>query len=363
MKISYSDDVKRGPGNGILACSEANFPQGDYSMALRRASDQGYLVPGPNGALWVGEIRFLPVDTQNMPDGSLTVLLGPDVVNALDPLEQYLVTLNPGEGNIVNGRLQVQSVTYSRDRTLKNTGMNDQEPTPATTAMVQPTVEPTPEPAPTDDTATGAEQAPLTLNAEAGTSSPVGKGRRISPVLLAALVAALLAGAFGTWKFFDGKAQEEKAALAPQNSSPAPSPPSVPSTSLPATQKTAEEQVRAFFSGPDITAAAALKLAALLPKDTPAEQDAVYRLYYFANANDAPGAFMPYAKCLDPADAQWGSIDKDAAAAYAAYAKAAASDAKVAKAALEAQTRLRSWLESEAASGNAKAKAWLQELP
>lgn len=363
MKISYSDDALRGAGYGILTCREADFPKGAYAMALRRASDQGYLAPGGNGTLWVGETRFLPVETQSLPDGGLTVLLGPETVNALDPLEQYLVTLKPEQGNLLNARLQVQGITYSRDNALQNTGLRVQEAAKPAAERNAPAPEPVAEPvpaAPDDIPPAAAESAPLAMQPEE--SQPAAKGRRVSPVLLVALAAALLAGALGTWKFFDGKAQEEKAALTPQSSAPqAPAP--APATSLPATPKTAEEQVRAFFSGPDITATAALNLAAQLPKTTPAEQDAVYRLYYYAAANDAPAAFMPYGRCLDPVEPAWGSIDKDAAAAFAAYAKAAASDAKVAKAALDAQTRLRSWLDSQAASGNAKARAWLQELP
>lgn len=360
MKISYSDDTERGAGHGVLTCREADFPAGPYSMAVLRASDQASLAGAGGGAVWVGETRFIPVKTEATPEGGLTVLLGPEVVNALDPLEQYLVTLKPEQGDPLKARLQVQGITYSPEGALDNTGMRPAEavkpapkaPEPAA-APVTPAPEPAPAPVAPPVAETPAEEA-LTLAPEAPA-----KPRRVNPVLLVALLAALLAGALATWKFFDSKAQEEEAALSGKLAPEA----AAPSTALPPTQKTAEEQVRAFFSGPDITAQAALKLAAELPKATPAEQDAVYRLYYFAAENEAPDAFMPYAACLDPAEPQWGSIGKDAAAAYAAYAKAAASDPKVAKEALNAQTRLRAWLDREAAAGNAQARAWLQELP
>ena len=360
MKISYSDDTARGAGHGVLTCSEADFPDGPYSLAVLRASDQASLAgAGSGGTLWVGETRFLPVRTEQGPQGGLTVLLGPEVVNALDPLEQYLVTLKPEQGDPLKARLRVEGITYSPDGALDNTGMRAAEPTPQEKAP-QPPAPPAPEPVP--EAAPEPEKAvtePLTLPTDMAAQPGPARTRRVNPVLLVVILAALLAGALGTWKFFDSKAQEEEAALSGQSATPA----APPATALPPTQKTAEEEVRAFFSGPDITAAAALKLAAGLPKATPAEQDAVYRLYYFAAENEAPGAFMPYAACLDPAEPQWGSIGKDAAAAYAAYAKAAASDPKVAKAALAAQTRLRDWLNREAASGNAQARAWFQELP
>lgn len=351
MKISYSDDTRRGAGHGILTCRDADFPAGAWSLALLRASDQASLAAdGNGGSLWAGETRFLPVETEPEPGGGLAVLLGPDVVDALDPLEQYLVTLKPEQGEPLKARLQVRGITYSPDGALDNTGAR--AAAPAVAATPQPPADPPAEPA--------APETPLTLPPETPPAA-----RRFSPVLVAVLVAALLAGGLGAWRFFAAKAKEETAALSGGETASAPAARSgaASGSSLPATPRTAEEQVRAFFSGPDVTAAAALKLAAELPKATPAEQDAVYRLYYFAAENEAPGAFLPYAACLDPAAPRWGSIDKDAAAAYAAYAKAAASDAKAAKAALEAQTRLRAWLDREAAAGNARARAWLQELP
>ncbi|WP_301074569.1 hypothetical protein [uncultured Desulfovibrio sp.] len=355
MKISYSDDTRRGAGHGILTCRDADFPAGAWSMALLRASDQASLATdGNGGSHWTGETRFLPVETEPAPGGGRAVLLGPEVVDALDPQEQYLVTLRQEQGEPLKARLQVRGVTYSPDGALDNTGARAAAPAPEAAPQPHAPAPPVPEPA-----APETVEMPLAPDPETPRAA-----RRPSPVLVAVLTAVLLAGGLGAWKFFDARAREEAAVLSGGEAAPAPSGGNgAAGSSLPATPKTAEEQVRAFFSGPDITAAAALKLAAELPKGTPAEQDAVYRLYYFAAENEAPGAFLPYAACLDPAAPQWGSIDKDAAAAYAAYAKAAASDAKAAKAALEAQTRLRAWLDREAAAGNARARAWLQELP
>lgn len=366
MKISYSDDTQKGPGHGTLTFSETLFPDGPYSMAVLRGSDHAYLAAGPGGgSVWVGETRFMPVRTETTPEGAITVPIGPEVVDALDPLEKYLVTLKPEQGDELKARLQVEDgITYSPDSRLDNTGMRaSDDARPMMVAPPPAAPEPAPEPvaatpaAAEAPAAEKAEETPLSLSPEPSAPAPAPR-RRLSPVLIVALVAALLAGGLATWKFFDSKAQEEEAALSGKSGA-APA----PETELPPTQKSAEEQVRAFFSGPDVTAKAALALAAQLPKATPAEQDALYRLYYFAAESDAPAAFMPYATCLDPAEPKWGSIEKDAAAAYAAYAKAAASDPKVAKAALEAQTRLRGWLEREAAAGNAQARAWLQELP
>ncbi|MDE7241896.1 hypothetical protein [Desulfovibrio sp.] len=355
MKISYSDDTQKGPGHGIFTFSETLFPDGPYSMAVLRASDHAYLAGGAGGGtVWVGETRFMPVRAETTPEGGITVPVGPEVVDALDPLEKYLVTLKPEQGDELKARLQVaDGITYSPDRRLDNTGMRAQDAAPPSPPASEPVA---PAGAETSAAVTAAE-TPLTLSPEPPAPAPSAP-RKPNPVLIVALLAALLAGGLATWKFFDSKAREEQAALSGKSETPA-----APATELPPTQKSAEEQVRAFFSGPDVTAKAALNLAAQLPKATPPEQDALYRLYYFAAESEAPAAFMPYAACLDPAEPQWGTIEKDAAAAYAAYAKAAASDPKVAKAALEAQTRLRAWLERESAAGNARARAWLQELP
>ena len=353
MKISYSDDSLKGPGHGILTFSEALIPDGPYSLAVLRASDHAYLAPGGAGTAWVGETRFFPVGAEPTPAGGLAVPVGPEVVDALDPQERYRVLLKPGQGEELRALLEIAGgITYSPDGKLDNTGMRPRKDAAAPAPEPAPAPAPEPEPAPEAQAAPQA-QAPAAEALELEPPAPAPR-RKPGPVLIVALVAALLAGGLATWKFFDGKAQEEEAALSGAGA---------PATSLPPTQKSAEEQVRAFFSGPDVTAKAALALAAQLPKATPAEQDALYRLYYFAAESEAPAAFMPYAACLDPAEPKWGTIEKDAAAAYAAYAKAAASDPKVAKAALEAQTRLRAWLEREAAAGNAQARSWLQELP
>lgn len=196
MKISYSDDTRRGAGHGILTCRDADFPAGAWSLALLRASDQASLATdGNGGSLWAGETRFLPVETEPAPGGGLAVLLGPDVVDALDPLEQYLVTLKPEQGEPLKARLQVRGITYSPDGALDNTGAR--AAAPAAAAMPQPPADPPAEPA--------APETPLTLPPEMPPAA-----RRFSPVLVAVLVAALLAGGLGAWRFFAAKPKRKR---------------------------------------------------------------------------------------------------------------------------------------------------------
>lgn len=385
MNVHYSSDARRGPGYGILTCSDPEggsaFPPGAYSLALLRASARDYLAPAPGAAVWVGETRFFPVTAEHEQHGVLRVLVGPEVVNALDPQEQYQVTLRPeaadgdtgGTTPAFTGRLRLSGVTVVPGGSLDNTpdapksaplvqSVQPVPPVPPVPPVEEASAEPAqPEPAgpagPADE-----DTAPLAMTPRADPP----RARRLVPLLLLAL--ALVAGGIAAWQFFGGKAAEERAALNPAAQPATPAAPATQAGAAPQGQQeqtplSAEEQVRRFFSGPDITAKAALALAAGLPLKTTAEQDAAYRLYYFAAEQEAPAAFMPYAACLDPACPQWGSIEKDAPAAYAAYAKAAAADPKTAKAALEAQTRLRAWLDSQARAGNARASAWLRELP
>ena len=119
-----------------------------------------------------------------------------------------------------------------------------------------------------------------------------------------------------------------------------------------------EVRVQSFFNGGERTPQAAARLSRELPAGTPAEQDAVYRLYYFAGENGESSVLMDYAACLDPGKPQWGSIDKDAPAAWELYEKAKGTQPQAAS----AQQALRTWLEQKAAAGDARAARWLRDI-
>ena len=149
------------------------------------------------------------------------------------------------------------------------------------------------------------------------------------------------------------KAVPEKPAATPEK--PAPAAPAAPAAAAP---QTPEQRVTLFFGGKDRTPEQAAALSRELPVATKADQDAVYRLYYFASENGELSVIMNYAACLDPSKPQWGNINKDAQAAWELYTRAKATRPEAA----EAQQNLKTWLEREAAAGNAQAKLWLTGL-
>lgn len=120
-----------------------------------------------------------------------------------------------------------------------------------------------------------------------------------------------------------------------------------------AQQKSIRELVREFFSDPSKrTATGALELMKRLHPQTEEDEDAYFRLAYFAASHGASEAFKPYAQFLDPSLPVKGTIKKDPVEAWHYYQK---DDDKL------AISKLRSWLDSESKS-NSQAKVWLQEL-
>ena len=110
-------------------------------------------------------------------------------------------------------------------------------------------------------------------------------------------------------------------------------------------ESSSEAEADPINARPDCNPAAAAKLSRELNAATPAEQDALYRLYTYAADSGEPEILRHYAACLDPSKPQWGSIGKDPAAAWQLYERAGAS---------EAQQQMKSWLEQQAAGGDAQ---------
>ena len=115
--------------------------------------------------------------------------------------------------------------------------------------------------------------------------------------------------------------------------------------------------VTAFFAGErkgERTAEGAMRLAAELVADTPEQQDAVFRLYYYAaEEHHAPGA-LKCAECFDPSLPSFGNIKKDAAEAWYYYGMHADGAA--------AREKMKNWVQDAANRGDANAKEWLKAL-
>lgn len=390
MRISYENDPSRGPGHGLLRCAEETFPEATYTLALERGSDRRFL--GATG--WGAPKTFLKPEGQRLEGGELVLLLGPAVVDRLDAQERYRAHVQPEGGATLMAQLAVRSVAYSPEGA--GGGMATAEPAP-----------PPPEPGPTamepdaaanllEEAETGSEEEMAIPEdmLEPGPHGPIDpeaddasvfarpdekkKGGGGLLFLVIGLLLLLALGGAAAWYFLNQKkpatpppeAPPVEQPAPPQPEPPPPPPPEEPKPQPPQPEPppapapppalSADERVKAFFSGPDRSPAGATQLARELPKESPADQDAVYRLWSYAADKGEPGALMDYAACLDPAKPQWGSIGKDALAAWENYEKAKTGNPAAAE---EAQQNLKVWLEREAASGNEEARDWLRRLP
>ena len=115
----------------------------------------------------------------------------------------------------------------------------------------------------------------------------------------------------------------------------------------------AKGRVASFFAG-ERTPESAMKLAGELDADTVEQQDALFRLYYYAASADNPEGAQRYAECVDPSRPAWGTIGKDGAEAWYYYGKSPEGES--------ARAALRQWAEQAAQKGDAQAAAWLREM-
>ena len=96
-----------------------------------------------------------------------------------------------------------------------------------------------------------------------------------------------------------------------------------------------------------------MELAGKINPISKEDQDAVYRLWYYAAGRDHAAAYLPYAKALDPTQAPWGTIKKDPMEAWEYYKKANA---------IAELTALKAWATQQAARGNRSARRLLKSL-
>ena len=111
MKIIYENDVAKGPGNGIfhLSATKLLLPQEYLRFTVRRSSDQQCLAA--NG--WQdAETLLAPREVQFQVDAA-ALFVGSDVVDQLDPLETYRLSLVAPDGSRDAGILTLEGVIYS----------------------------------------------------------------------------------------------------------------------------------------------------------------------------------------------------------------------------------------------------------
>lgn len=351
MKAAYRETDK--PGYGKLVFSEDMLPDGPWQISIQRASDRKFLT-GKGANPWVSETYYLELEGRPEADGSLAIPVGPNLVDRLDQQENYRINLRGENGEPLKARLHIAGISYSPGGSLDNTAdVHDQpsgeesvQPEPAPTVSAEPIAPPAPqmpEPGSTvsdsdaaspEKTVEPQEEKPERLDLDAPAEANAQESKVWRWVILALLILGCLA-----WYFIDPRFEKQSDEEAP------------------APQASIASQVQEFFKNPDRSPSAALTLAEQMKPDIPEEQDAVYRLYYFAAENGDANALLAYGECLDPSLPPWGTIIKDAIAAFRAYQKSPQKEE-----AEKAMDRLHAWLEDQAKSGNEQAKEWLEQI-
>lgn len=350
MKAQYKDGNQAGFGELIF--SGALFPDEPWSIAIQRASDRKFLT-GKKHNPWVGETIFLTRTGQVLADGTLAIAIGPDVVDQLDPQEQYALILR-GDGPEEKARLRVNNITYSAAN-----GLTAPQPPAAETPLPPPIqTETAPHQQPVAQTTQPQAQAQSVEHPAEPLQLPSRQTASKSRLWLWFLSGLLALAAIGVFMFLQSNRQTEEVPAVKKEEAFAPKP-DKPKQQAPKQEYSVEDRVRKFFAGGTISPRGAAELAAKLPKNTPAEQDAVYRLWYFAAENGETSVLLMYGECLDPSMPQFGSIEKNGVESWTAYMKLRESQPQKADAAMR---HLKDWLEKAAARGDAKARAWLAQI-
>lgn len=354
MKIEFINNTESGNEPGILNISETTLPEAPWDLAIQRASDHFYLT---DSGRWVGEIFYNQLPGKEKEPGHLELLMNAALVDALDTRESYRVTLKGNSGEPQVGRLNILSLTHSQKGPLDNISINKNQtqtavpepPKPQSELLESPLSFPEPEdkiipPKPEEIASDNSAPHPP------GSALPAQK----KSVWLRIGLLIILALACGIWYFFDQREKNTPEAPLPVSQSEN-SPSASSQAKEPENQLSAQDQVKKFFNGNDKTAQKALDLYNSLPKNSPLEQDAAYRLIYFAANAGNEKALELYGKCLDPATPQWGGIQKDGLLAWRAYEKAGTLGEIPKKEMLQ-------WLKDQSESGNMKAKNWLSAI-
>ena len=359
MRASIMADSGRGPGNGIIEIFDAGSVS-DPGFTLLRASDGKCL--GPRG--WQESETLLTPDAWDNDGGSLRLAVGPTVVDEVDNLDAYRISLR-GVGSCA---LAVKSLVYSHIAGGHGMGAaTPVAPAPQPAPAPEPVVESPEPPLAFEEPQQPAPQLedPLTMNTQQPEKSG-GKG-----MLVALLVLALVAAGAAAWWFL--LREPEKAPLPtppaqsqnadkPQNTDQAqPKPAEAPKQGADATKPaltplaSAREQLRGQAL-PDVSLAMAKPLRKA--DATPEETDAAFLLLEdAAQKGDAEAMFL-VGQFYDPASTlPRGSIPADLTQAKRWYDQAAQKAQPQAKAALD---KLKEYARGLEAKGDAEARSLLQ---
>ena len=360
MRASISGDTGRGPGNGVIEIFDAGSVS-DPGFTLLRASDGKCL--GPRG--WQESETLLTPEAWDNDGGSLRLAVGPAVVDEVDNLDAYRISLR-GVGSCA---LAVKSLVYSHIAGGHGMGAaTPAAPQPAPVAPEPESIVESPEPPlafEEPQQPTPQLEDPLEMNTPQPEKSG-GKG-----MLVVLLVLALAAAGAAAWWFL--LREPEKAPLPtppaqtqnadkPQNPDQAqPKPADAPKQGADAAKPaltplaSAREQLRGQAL-PDVSLAMAKPLRKA--EATPEETDAAFLLLEdAAQKGDAESMYL-VGQFYDPASTlPRGSIPADLTQAKRWYDQAVQKGQPQAKAALD---KLKEYARGLEAKGDAEARSLLQ---
>ena len=329
MPAYLKSDPTRGPGCGIIEVPGLTLSARPV-FVLQRSSDGQCLSPGG----WQAAEAPLTPEAWDGDSGLVRLAVGAQVVDYMDELDTYRITLRAPGGEPHVQTLLVQGLVYSSMH--GGQGMKGAAPAaPVPPPPPPPAPEPEPEPEAAPQPLSGPESLSMTP------PPPVVEEKSSKAPLLIGLLILLLAAGGGLWWYMQQqKAPTDSAQSPPQPAVAEPAPPPAPKLSP---LQAAREHLRS--SG---DAAKSLELAKSADMQSPEAADAVFLLVEDAAQKGQGEAMLRLGAFYDPADqGPKGSLKGDPAEALQWYQKAKDAGQSAAEAKI---TALRQWQESPKAA-------------
>lgn len=368
MKACIKQDSSRSRGCGIIAVDGAAPFEGNPTYVIE-SSDGLFLTPTGWASIRTPVTVADGDYIYSRGDGSLNISIGPEILNSLDSLSAYRISVN-GEAPVSLAIPEELSLGLMKDASGVGGGVPKPEPAPAPAPEPEP--EPEPEPAPEPEP----EPEPVP-DLNLGDEEPAKKKRSPLVYVLAALAVLGIMGAIA-W-FVLGKdsgpapqAPSQNATMPSQNATmpaqsqpapdaakPAEKPGDAGSAKAPAESQPFLAQARGMLKK-GVEPAEALKAAKAMrtEKASSDDSDGAFLLLEEAAENGSAEAMYLYAQFYDPTcTLPHGTIQPDLAQAHDWYKKA--SEAGYAGAAKDME-RLKAAVSEKAQKGDSAAAALLK---
>jgi hypothetical protein len=344
MQAQLRHDPARGAGCGVIDVQAFEGRDTDILFSLRRASDGKYL--GSGG--WLEAEQRLAPDMIQYQAGVLRLLVGPAVVDMVDALNTFAITLYPASGEGRRAGLEIGDLVYSSLAGGQGVAQNasaplSMSPMPEMRFDVVPEAQAEPEVQFLPDSEAQPESEPQLPELK----DPVEARSKAPLVALLLLLVCAAAGAYW-WKFMrttDGPPLAAANATVP--APPAESAPPVPVPQAASAPEPSGEQPPLQRARELLRAGASPEQAVELAKDllTHEGADGAFLLLEDAAQKDHSEAMLGLARFYDPADAApKGSIRLDPFLARMWYNRAKDRGQGAAEDKLQA---LRAWAEAE----------------